>query len=362
MPSKTEEKPTASADRSLGDSINIATRSVHTKLNKLIIFRLRLALPPQVEDASNYVQGLLHIAPIYITFESLWQQVLDSPTTEEGHTINSRISTLLSDLRIEGLARSDALKQDLSSLTEWSDDVLAHQLHQVEKDSSVLAEFLDHIRDTVPKRPHVLLSYAWVMYMAIFSGGRFIRASLERVDPSSAFWTPVLSEEEEDFEQPEFEDEIMDKIPGGFPSSSTSTTTAVKRRGSGWWKNALSPTTPPSLAGGLPGLRGLLGSSSNSKDQTSRRQQQQQQQQHPLAFFRFPTPSDGEDLKQTFKARMAASTRTSPSENSLLWLSPEERDDVVLEARRIFESMIGVVEDLDEVCGTEYEDDSAAGN
>ncbi|KAI1135690.1 heme oxygenase-like protein [Hypoxylon sp. FL0543] len=331
MSSKTED-PRGSPNLPVGEAINIATRSVHTKLNKLIILRLPLTLPPKADDASNYVQGLLHIAPIYITFESLWRTILDSSETEDGHirntqqgcpepsdahstsnaadsksrpVVSNRIHAVLSSLYIEGLARSDALKRDLMALTGWSTAELTAQFDERAAESPMLSSVLSHIKRSVTARPHVLLAYAWVLYMALFSGGRFIRASLEHVDASSPFWMPF--EQESDAEL---------KMPGGFPSS------GLKRRGSE-----------------MPGER-------------------------PLGFLRFDTPADGEDLKQLFKARVLALTTgggaAAEEEAGQPRVTAEEREDVVREAQRIFELMLRVVGELDEICGTEYEYEGAA--
>ncbi|KAI1076081.1 hypothetical protein F5B20DRAFT_341003 [Whalleya microplaca] len=306
------------ATRSLGNAINAATRPIHTKLNKLIIYRLPLALPPQSVDASKYVSGLLHITPIYLTFESLWREILDSPESAEDSStedtpvrdasdraddkptsaptdihstpddldpphhaaVCTRIRSLLSHLHIEGLERSEALQQDLAALTGWSNRTLVEQLN-TNAESAVLGAFLAHTKASVAANPHVLLAYAWVLYMALFSGGRFIRASLERIE--AAFWTPASA------------------FPSPTSTSSTSNTSNQKER----------------------------------------------QKPLPLRFFRFDTTSDdGEALKATFKSRLAESEGL---------LAPRERDDVVREAARIFEFMVRVVGELDEVCGTDEE-------
>ncbi|KAI0514427.1 hypothetical protein F5B22DRAFT_240861 [Xylaria bambusicola] len=289
-------------NRTLSDSINVATRSVHTKLNKLVVSRLPLAQPPQADDASQYVSGLLHIAPIYITFESLWRTILKMPESLETHnseqdgptdtscgpdevrpedrpsahrqlTIDTRIETLLTNLYFDGLQRSSPLQQDLMSLTCWSDRTLSEQLKNASK-SPVLAEFLAHIETSVGKSPHVLLAYAWVLYMALFSGGRFIRASLENIYP--AFWIPASAQQH------------TSATLGGFPKEH------------------------------------LL----------------------PLSFFRFNTHEDGEDLKQDFKKRLLESET---------FLTNPERDEIVEEARRIFEYMIRIIGELDDICGTDKE-------
>ncbi|KAI4862125.1 hypothetical protein F4820DRAFT_35991 [Hypoxylon rubiginosum] len=377
MPSKTEDVATgpaadaatgsagASADRSVGDAINIATRSVHTKLNKLIIMRLRLALPPQADDASNYVQGLLHIAPIYDAFESLWQDILDAAPVDkprepaddksedssdsdasQGPTACSRIHLLLFHLRLEKMARADALRQDLAALTGWSDAVLTEQLGEIVSESPGLAAFVRHIKKSVAERPHVLLAYAWVLYMALFSGGRFIRASLERVDPASSFWTPLAG-----------------------AGSSEASEPAQQQGGPNMAVKVLGPWLASQV--GLGGAGGKAADAKQQNDQAAgrpqqhqqqlrRRQQQQQNQdptQHPLAFFRFDTPTDGEDLKQTFKARLAESTAEGSAGNLL---STKEREDVVAEAQLVFDAMIRAVGELDEVCGTAEEEGGAA--
>ncbi|KAI3334334.1 hypothetical protein F4824DRAFT_211844 [Ustulina deusta] len=288
--------------RPLSDSINVATRSVHTKLNKLVVSRLPLALPPQVDDASQYVSGLLHIAPIYIAFESLWRTVLklpeplgthhsdkdsltdpacepvgvrpdDCPNANRGLVVDTRIEALLTNLYFEGLQRSQSLQQDLISLTGWSDRTLSEQLDNASK-SPVLSDFLSHIETSVGKSPHILLAYAWVLYMALFSGGRFIRASLENIYP--AFWIPASAQ------QP----------------------------------------TPAALANST--MTGV----------------------QPLSFFRFKTHEDGEDLKHEFKKRLLESE---------YYLTIPEREEVIEEARRIFEYMIQLVGELDDICETDEE-------
>lgn len=295
MPSKTED-----ATRSLAESINVATRSVHTKLNKLVISRLRLALPPEADDASQYVSGLLHVAPIYMTFESLWKALLQ-PSGPQGSRkssrdsgivwdseglqsdgspqptiISPRIQSLLTGLYFESLQRSRALQDDIISLTLWSKRTLAERLNDA-SESPVLSDFIVHTRKTVQDSPHTLVAYAWVLYMALFSGGRFIRASLENIYP--AFWVPAAA-------------------TGG-------------RR-----------PTPDTLASPAEAAA------------------------QPLSFFRFDTPTDGEDIKATFKARLLELEDT---------LTAGERDDVVREAGYIFEHMIRLVGELDEICGTDRE-------
>ncbi|KAJ8113964.1 hypothetical protein ONZ43_g5018 [Nemania bipapillata] len=292
MPSKTGDPPCP-----LSDSINAATRSVHAKLNKLVISRLRLALPPQADDASQYVAGLLHVTPIYNTFESLWGKVLESPgppgapSLDQRHlnditydlaetqldddpdprrqlAVSERIRQLLANLYSGGLQRSQALEKDLVSLTCWSSRTLAEQLNDA-SESPALGDFLAHMRISVEKSPHNLLAYAWVLYMALFSGGRFIRALLENIYP--AFWVPASAQRP-------------------------------------------APATLANIA-------------------TTKTQ--------PLSFFRFDTPDDGEDLKREFKKRFCDQEGA---------LTEPERQEIIQEARCIFEYMIRIIDELDDIC------------
>ncbi|KAF2743465.1 heme oxygenase-like protein [Sporormia fimetaria CBS 119925] len=197
------------SERSISDDINAATRSLHTALNRLITSRLPLALPPHAADPTLYTTGLLHFAHIFLTFESLWTDLSSStakptptspllsyllvnpydspePFTSENPAphISPDVLTFLRTLRPGGLARSRRIKKDLKTLlnlTGTDYDVLMSQYP-----SPRVAEFCTHIRSSVSRKPHVLVAYAWCFYMAVFSGGRWIRAQLEGA--GGEFW------------------------------------------------------------------------------------------------------------------------------------------------------------------------------
>ncbi|KZF26554.1 heme oxygenase-like protein [Xylona heveae TC161] len=199
-----EHHPTIprSGARTLADEINIATRQLHTHLNRLITARLPLCLPPHTSDPRVYASGLLHFAHVYFTFESLWLDIVkDQPTspsdtesaspsqnapasttdldptaTSTSPSISPRVSLLLSSLFDPGLLRSSSLRADLHNTLDLSPDLLEIALTQAP--SPVVADYISHIRTTVQARPHVLLAYFWTMYMALFAGGRWIRGQL----------------------------------------------------------------------------------------------------------------------------------------------------------------------------------------
>jgi heme oxygenase len=96
----------------------------------------------------------------------------------------------LRDLRPVGLARSARLRADLETLTGLNATDLSVLLATYPGDR--VAEYCAHIRSAVGKRPHTLVAYAWCYYMAVFSGGRWIRGEL--VKAPVEFWRSAADE------------------------------------------------------------------------------------------------------------------------------------------------------------------------
>jgi heme oxygenase len=371
----------------LGDSINAATRTLHAKLNKAILQHFPLALPPHTTNPFIYATGLLHIAPIYLTFESLWQDLIDThsdvspnPVTEPSplvtsspqpednanppssttpnrppceprvlallqalhHPLLDRTTPLLNDLRTIANQQNPTTSTTANLLTELaalsSQRQQSRQLngnsqqttHQSSQQTSERPNthhqntphpntkpnthqhqtaFLSRIRQSVHARPHVLLAYAWVFYMALFSGGRVLRGLLEGV-AEDGFWDGF--------------DVNGDGEGGGCGYG--------VEGGSG---DGVGGSGEGSAEGGSAeaGRVSEAGSGSETKKRGL-----------PLGFFRFETARDGEDLKVEFKERFGEAGRV---------LTDEERDEVVREAGAIFEDMILLVEELDCMLGKE---------
>ncbi len=55
-----------------------------------------------------------------------------------------------------------------------------------------LGGFVMHISAAIHERSHLLLAYTWIFYMALFSGGRYIRRKLRQAGPG--FWGAVRGE------------------------------------------------------------------------------------------------------------------------------------------------------------------------
>ncbi|MBE3050439.1 biliverdin-producing heme oxygenase [Candidatus Bathyarchaeota archaeon] len=311
----------------LADALKATTGPIHKRLNRLIMCRMPLALPPRASDPSVYAMGLLHIAPIYMTFEALWQNILTPPgdpsdtsrqaasrkANDNGprlgpvplHNFNKPAVTLklglvLSKLFIPGLRRTAALRRDLETLTGWSTPELDAELRGVVAAGGALHDFITRIRKTLEQRPHVLVSYAYIFYMALFAGGRVIRSSLE--SQGASFW---------------------DKMP----VSPAQPGMAAREHGSSdgdLTPRASIPRKTSDKAHSTTAPKGTRSSDSAS----------------PVDFLKFETPSDGEDLKEEFKGRL----RDSES-----LLTEKQKVEIIQEASVIFEEMLSLVEQLDKL-------------
>lgn len=178
-------KPDEPALPTLPVQINTATRKQHTELNRLILERLPFALPPKTTSPKNYALGIAAFAQIYLAFEQAFDD-LPTPEPEPDPHPSSNAETAqhqrdllawLRSLRPPGLKRSPRLKRDLQYLPELDRARFSQSDHATQS----------HIRQLAAAKPHVLVAYTWVMYMAIFSGGRWIRAQLAGAPPE--FWT-----------------------------------------------------------------------------------------------------------------------------------------------------------------------------
>jgi hypothetical protein len=195
--------------------------------------------------------------------------------------------------------RSNRLKADITNLTGWSSSTVEEQLRLVEHNGP-LGDFIQHIKRTVQSRPHVLLAYSYILFMALFAGGRFIRATLESA--GDEFWDRLPSP----------------VLPSLLPCDET--TRRTKR------------------ASGLSDEQIPQDDFHHHATHTM-----------PLRFFHFQTPEDGEDLKREFKRRLASMEGE---------LSTREKQDIVQESICIFDNMMHLVQQLDRLCN----DPSREGN
>ena len=162
--------------------INAATLKQHSALNRLITDRLPLALPPYQDDPAVLGQGLAAFAWLFFAFESVWEEFIfgSNGSINRGGTEKDLRNQWLCDLRSEGMHRTERLKSDLHFIAQRTRRSLPSITR---KQQNMLNAMCDSIRE----KPHTLVAYAWVFYMAIFSGGRWIRAQLAAA--GSEYWT-----------------------------------------------------------------------------------------------------------------------------------------------------------------------------
>lgn len=214
VPLPTPPPEPAEARPSLSAEINRATRKHHTELNRLIIERLPLALPPHATQPDVLGQGLASFAHIFFAFEQVWktiedgQHALSKYDPDKSHEYD--VVGSLAFLRPSGLARSQALRADLQAIIK--------RTRQYVTTRAVGRELGNRVKAQVDAKPHLLITYAWVMYMAIFSGGRWIRQQLAQA--GGDFWVgsdipnwPTLPDNELD-DSPEVQEEKRSDPPG----------------------------------------------------------------------------------------------------------------------------------------------------
>ncbi|CAD0025743.1 unnamed protein product [Aureobasidium pullulans] len=174
--------PPSPAPQNLSTEINTATRSVHTRLNKLIVSRVPLALPPIAKSPELYAHGINTFGDIYLVFENCWRALIADVDKSQGDdsTHSAKLRRWLSQLVPPSLWRSDAIKKDV----EYLETTTGVDLEGISNEQ--LRAFTEHIYRQTREKPHVLVAYAWIMYMAIFSGGRWIREQLTNAGPE--FW------------------------------------------------------------------------------------------------------------------------------------------------------------------------------
>lgn len=141
-------------------------------------------------------------AEIYFAFESQWAFLISPTKTTE---ISPRVQNLLRTLYHPSLLRTTRLEHDLTLLSGQhpNSQRLGHPS---------LTPLTSQIVLRLQSSPHTLLAYAWIMYLALFNGGRWIRSQLlfpnrntssssSSSSSSTQFWRPRSgpdAEEEED--------------------------------------------------------------------------------------------------------------------------------------------------------------------
>lgn len=162
-------------------------------VNQLNTARIPLCLPPQANTSGLYTLGFSRYAQIYLGFEEVWQSIIGdyedwSTATEIGDdpTIFSsdeeRVKAILRFLYMPELYRTRRLESDLAALNSLDPGFASLGLGE----DNAGTEFRQYIKQRISENAHLLVAYIWIMYQALFNGGRFIRGQLLKAGPE--FW------------------------------------------------------------------------------------------------------------------------------------------------------------------------------
>lgn len=317
--------PEPFASPSLSNRISTATHNTHKTLNTLITSFLPLALPPATKDPALYANAMKGFVLIYGAFEDSLRELGDE-NRENERDGRGRIKKREKDERIRklytnDLERAPRLRRDIeniilsssaSSSSSCSSSTTSRapsrnmEFPPPDFESELqfphLHSFIQHIRPTTRQEPHLLLAYTWVLYMALFSGGRlYIRARLREAGVSG-FWD-VHGNHNNNNSRRRMEEDEDDEEDGMI---------SVDEKYLTFWTFPHSNSTPNPNGNG---------------------------------------DDDGASLKATFVSAFTSAESI---------LTPTEKDQVVHEAVLIMHSMIAVVQELGTVSASPCKSAAAA--
>lgn len=127
---------------------------------------------------------MAHLLPIYEAFEGPFRSLVGAGGDDEGggEEEGEEVVKGLRGMYARGLERGGRLTGDVETVLRLRLRGRGVDLGRRPR----LEAFTDRIRTAVPGRPHLLLAYTWVLYLALFSGGRYIRAGLRGA--GAGFW------------------------------------------------------------------------------------------------------------------------------------------------------------------------------
>ncbi|KAE8361564.1 hypothetical protein BDV27DRAFT_147738 [Aspergillus caelatus] len=128
-------------------------------------------------------------------WEDLRDWIAKYPCSSASPTYEKKISDLSKLLSMVDLYRTERLIEDLRRL---------HSSYPTITNLTTNESHDMHIKDVIKRRinenPHKLLAYVWVLYSALFNGGRFIRQVILKAGPE--FWGLTTDDEIQSFPPP----------------------------------------------------------------------------------------------------------------------------------------------------------------
>ena len=155
--------PTKRDVGALANRINLETRSLHDKVDKMVSLKMAIAL----RNYKVYRQGLQAFYHIFASIEQAlnyqFEQQPDSQWTE-----------MLKQVWKPEVARASRAEQDLLFFYDDNREkfINAKMPQQI--------KFANHIIEATKEKPYLLFAYLHVMYLALFAGGRLMRSSFAK--------------------------------------------------------------------------------------------------------------------------------------------------------------------------------------
>ncbi|GMF07303.1 unnamed protein product [[Candida] boidinii] len=145
----------------LGNRINMATRDLHDKIDKLMTLKFALA----IRDPKIYRQGIQLFYHLFVAIEKCLFREMEN---------NTKYSEMLQNVYKPAMLRTEKLRQDLMFFyndkpEKFEEAILPEQI-----------EFVNHIYKTTADKPYLLLAYMHVLYLALFAGGRLMKSQVCR--------------------------------------------------------------------------------------------------------------------------------------------------------------------------------------
>ncbi|KAH3673042.1 hypothetical protein WICPIJ_009928 [Wickerhamomyces pijperi] len=147
----------------LANRINSATRSAHNKIDRSVSTKFVVAL----RDGKIYRQGLQAFYHVFKNAEIEINRLMNDK--ESG-----KAGEILREFWNPTFARTEALEKDLLYFYNNQREKFENPIREEQ------IEFAQHIHQVCQEKPHLILAYCHVMYLALFAGGRLMKSSLSK--------------------------------------------------------------------------------------------------------------------------------------------------------------------------------------
>jgi len=126
-----------------------ATKNIHDLSDTLVNAKLGVT----ISDDSVWAEGLMVFYEVFKFLEK---------------SLNSHSDSLIGDLLIPDMARTEAFEEDLDFFFgDWRED------YQIRPE---VRQYLDHLESLDQENPYLLIPYIYHLYMGLFSGGQILAA------------------------------------------------------------------------------------------------------------------------------------------------------------------------------------------